>query len=229
MNNLKKIYVIKTNSYDRIYNDLYIKSFPKEIVEKLETKDLDNLDSVPGAVGSNDFKQINQMKMKFIYDKICDNINCQIIITDCDIVFFGGFYKTIEDMLIDKDFLFLNNGNGEYNVGFIIINCTEVVKRFWEESILPNIYKISNQFVSDQDFLNYFIRGSKTSHDYLPNKFWTNRVPYNVDGRYRTSEKDILDSIPKNSVIFHATAMDGGESVKYHILKKTIEYINENN
>jgi hypothetical protein len=220
---LSKICAIYTQSYHRILNECFLKTLPVEVLDLFEYENIDDIGAIPGYPGSPNFKNVNYKKMFYIHEKIKENLGNCIIISDLDIVFFRPFKEMVEQMMDNYDVLLQDNGNGEYNVGFIVINCNPKVLNFWDTQILPNADKILQGFhVGDQGLINEELIKSDIRHNNLPKEFWANRTPYSENGLYNTTIEDLLNKIPENPILFHGIAIDGHEPIKYDVLKRTI-------
>jgi hypothetical protein len=212
-----KLLHIYTKSYERIYNSFFLKTVPSD-VELVPIK-IDNIDSIPGRVGMSSFKHLNTIKFPLILDEVKKNVGGVLVYSDIDVIFFKSFKKDVEREIINYDILLSDNGNNEYNVGFMVFNCNERTITFLET--ISNCVNEIQGFSGDQDFLNNKItRYNNITHKYLSENYFTNRTPYCPEGTYNTTLDDVISKIPTESFIFHCVATDGGEGGKYSVLNE---------
>jgi len=213
---MKKINLlaIYTNSYEEIYKKYFLKTLPNEF-DSVTVEHILNFDSNPGSVGEFNFKNINFKKLNLIYKNIKANLGEILIVSDLDIIFFKEFKEDVLNLLQENDILLQDNGNKEYNVGFITIKCTDKVVKFFEEIVIPMSKEIlEGAEISDQGVLNRSLNLSTLRHGYLPKRYWANRIPFNVSGVYGTNLNQCIESIPHDAVLLHAVAIDGGAEIK---------------
>jgi hypothetical protein len=216
---MKKInlFGIYTNSYSRIFTECFFPSIKDEF-NSIEIECLIS-DSKPGHVGTPPFKGVNAKKLKSILEKMKSHKDNILIVSDLDVIFFRKCGEMISNYLEDNDIVLSDNGNDEYNVGFMAMNCNERMIDFWEGQIIPKSERMS-EYIGDQPIVNECLKNSNVKHSYLPKIFWTNPVPYEMSGEHNTTIDDIINRIPDSSVTFHATAVANGEEGKFFVLSE---------
>jgi len=219
-----KLITYYTESYKRIFNELFIKRIPPSF-EPIVVDYVPDINSVPGFVMSDTFKTLSFRRVELIYNHIKSNMGNVVIFCDVDIVFFKDFKEDVLERIKDYDILFQDNTNGTYNCGFMVFMCSEKTLKFWE-MIMNSYNENKNEYINEQFAVNELIHTTDIKHGFLPetyhaNPHWCN--PNNSGDVYRT-----INSIPQNAFLSHCIAIENGEENKHKIMSEIIEKFKNN-
>lgn len=216
-----------TANYKEIYKKIFLKTLNihgnfAEDYKNISVLDIADLDSMPGATGSVDFRTINYRKLHFIYELIKKYYGQRLMFLDVDIVFFTEFKNEINNLLDEYDMVLQENDEW-LNVGVWAMNCNDNVKTLFENKILPlsnvllkekgvekhDLFGEPHDYTGDQDVVNVSIKQSDIKVGRLPIKYYSNHLK-----NYK-----FPDYVPKDCVLFHATSCGAGIENKVNLMK----------
>jgi len=157
--------VVMSDSYFPIYQKIFNKTLPREFdsVNILHVRDCD---SVPGAVGEENFKIINYKKLQFIAKQLIAHEGDNLLVLDLDVVCFKNFKDEINLLLRGSDMVFQHNQHYEnmpYCVATWALQCSRKNINFFDREILPR----SKALLLTKDFWDDIVR-TKT---HVPSKW----------------------------------------------------------
>ena len=128
-----------SDSYFPIYQEIFNKTLPREFdsVNILHVRDCD---STPGAVGEENFKNINYKKLQFIAKQLIMHEGDNLLALDLDVVCFKNFKDEINLLLKDNDMVFQHNKHYEnmpYCVATWALQCSRKNINFFDREVLP--------------------------------------------------------------------------------------------
>jgi hypothetical protein len=165
-----KIYTTFTDSHKILFDDYFLPSYKKANKNKqfsLYVSEMEQL-SKTGSYSTRGFRESTSDKLKVIIKAISDNIGEWIMFSDPDVQLFEGF---TEDVLKYNDknvdiYCQCDTPKCPENVilctGFMIINCSDKIKKTFELSL-----EYINNFEHDQYAFNYFSRNNKLNYKSL--------------------------------------------------------------
>tara|TARA_R110000824_G_scaffold119818_2_gene274210 strand:+ start:1205 stop:2041 length:837 start_codon:yes stop_codon:yes gene_type:complete len=136
----KKLHVIAciTDSYFYIYQTLFNKTLPQEF-DSITLFHVRDNQTLPGQVGTDNFKKINYEKLHFIRRQMTASSGDNLLVLDLDIVFFRPFKQIINEALNEYDMAFQydTSDNHVANVGVWAMQCSQKNIDFFDKEILP--------------------------------------------------------------------------------------------
>jgi len=131
--------VIMSDSYFDIYQKIFNRTLPDEFdsVNILHVRDHNSL---PGAVGEENFKYINYKKLEFVSKQLMMHEGDNLLVLDIDVVCFRNFKNEINSLLEDNDMVFQynpHNENAPYGIGVWALQCSRKNMMFFGKEVFP--------------------------------------------------------------------------------------------
>jgi hypothetical protein len=229
-----KLFTLTNNNYLHITNEYWLKSIPRDIddiilhfLPKINGKTFmtveKNLNQTQ-RLQLNEFREYSIKKVEILIDYLSKKDDSIIIFSDSDIIFFNSFKNNIIEVMENNDFMMSNNGNGHFNLGFFAVRANEKNLLRWEKILgdMKNNNDMHEQITINKNWSRYDL----SEDNYLDNKYWANRIPYDYSGTIekRFKIEDVCNAPPEGFYLLHACATYGDKS---KVLENIKNYFNK--
>jgi len=131
--------VVMSDSYLDIYRNIFNQTLPREF-STIDILHIRDLDSTPGLVGEENFKNINYRRLQFVRRQMTTYKGDNLLVLDIDAVCFRNFKNEINDLLENNDMVFQRNPHYRtkpYCIATWALQCSEKNMDFFYREVMP--------------------------------------------------------------------------------------------
>lgn len=170
-----KLYAIYTDETKEL-RDIFINSIQDDW--DIDVRHWGKVGEGGGDTCTKGWYDILRRKIEFFVEKIREDFDKTIIMSDIDIQFFGRCTDLINKVMLGNDIVFQAEHwpQREINCGFVVLRCNEKTLRFYE-SVLQ--YDLESLPLGDQSAMNDLLKENRLNvkWDVLPGQFWAMSHP----------------------------------------------------
>lgn len=131
--------VVMSDSYLDIYRNIFNQTLPREF-STIDILHIRDLDSTPGCVGEENFKNINYRRLQYVRRQMNIYKGDNLLVLDIDAICFRNFKDEINHLLEDNDMTFQHNPHYKtkpYCIATWGLQCSQKNMDFFYREVMP--------------------------------------------------------------------------------------------